>query len=123
MSVSTLIALHGKSVDVARPTNTIRDNGAMQRSYTTALSAVRCFVQPRTASDVEFAGGSRTRVGATFYFAGVVDIQADDVISDEDTKQYWVRSVRVPIQRPTASANCHTIVEAEHVVGETVFVL
>lgn len=115
MSVTALIAQHGTDITVFTPTDAIGSNGAVAKTYTEG-SAVRAFLQPRAASDTEFAGGARMRVGATFYFAGRVAFDTDAIIS-HSTGQYIVRSVRIPIERPSASANVHTIVEADRVGG------
>jgi hypothetical protein len=115
MSVTALIAQHGTDVTVLTPTDAIGSNGAVAKTYTEG-SAIRAFLQPRSASDTEFAGGSRMRVAATFLFAGRVAFDTDAIIS-HSTGQYIVRSVRIPIERPSASANVHTIVEADRVGG------
>lgn len=121
MSVAALIQQHGTDVSVLVPTDTIGTNGAPIKSYATG-STLRAFMQPRAASDGEFAGGPRMRVGATFYFAGRVAFDTDAILS-HDTGQYIVRGVRVPIHRPETSANCHTIVDADSVGGFAVTVL
>lgn len=115
MSVSTLISQHGQTVTVAEPISTIGANGAVSKSYETTTTH-NAFVQPRSASDADFAGAQRMRVGATFYFAGQVAFDTDAIIStDEGT--YFVRSVRIPILRSAARDNSHTIVEADSVEG------
>ena len=126
MSVLTLIAMHGVSVDVLRPTTVARDNGAMQRTYEALVrpdaAATRAFVQPASASDSPFSGRANMRVSTRFLIGGVVeDIQTDDVLRLTGTSEtYWVRGVRVPILRPGGAANCHTIIDADLVPGETI---
>jgi hypothetical protein len=118
MSVAALIQQHGTDVTVLAPADSIGTDGAVVKTYSTG-STLRAFLQPRSASDTEFAGGARMRVGATFYFAGRVAFDTDAILSHA-TGQYVVRSVRIPIDRPSASANCHTIVEADSVGGYAV---
>jgi len=117
MSVSSLIAQHGVTVDVLTPTASIGANGSLINTYAPTSQLV-AFVQPRAAADSDFAGAPRMRVGATFYFAGQQSFDTDAVFSITDG-QYAVRSVRIPILRPSAADNCHTIVEADRVNGLT----
>lgn len=119
MSVTALIAQHGTDVTVLTPSDNIQSNGTVAKSYTEG-STVRAFLQPRAASDTSFAGGPRMRVGATFYFAGRVAFDTDAVIRHA-TGDYLVRGVRIPIDRPAASANVHTIVDADSVGGMSIF--
>lgn len=120
MSVGSLISAHGVLVDVARPTETWQSNGAMSRTYSAAAS-LRAFIQPRGAADNENAGRSNGIVSAVFYFEGQADIDVDDVLREQTTgRLYWVKGVRVPILRPTASANSHTVVDADYIPGETI---
>ena len=117
MSVSSLISQHGVTVNVLTPTATIAANGSVSNGY--ALSAeLSAFVQPRSAADTDFAGAPRMRVGATFYFAGQQSFDTDGLLLITDG-HYAVRSVRIPILRPSAANNCHTIVEADRVNGFT----
>lgn len=120
MSVASLISAHGVLVNVARPTETWQSNGAMSRTYT-GVAALRAFIQPRAAADNESAGRANGVVSATFYFEGQADIDVDDVLQEISTgRLYWVKGVRVPILRPTASPNSHTVVDADYVPGETI---
>ena len=119
MSVGSLIAAHGQTVRVVRPTVTQTTDGAMARAYA-IVATLAGWIQPRASSDANYAGRDNLRNTVVAYFEGRQDIRTDDILLDESSAIYHVSGIHVPIERPDASPNCHTIVDATRVQGETV---
>lgn len=119
MSVASLLAAHGQTVRVVRPTVTQSVDGAMSRAYAVAAT-VTAWIQPRASTDANYAGRDNMRNAVVVYFEGRQDVRTDDIVLDAASNVYHVTGVHVPIERPAASANCHTIVDAVYAKGETV---
>lgn len=121
MSVATLIAEHGYSVNVLRPSQTTNTEGAMTRQYF-ANETFRAFIQPRASNDAPFSGRALQQDSVTFYFAGQPDIRTDDMLQ-VGSLFYHVTGVRTPILRAVSRDNSHTIVDTIQRSGDTVTVV
>jgi hypothetical protein len=120
MSVLSLLLRHGTAVSVARPTPSVSAIGSVTQAFAVAAS-YQGWIQPRGAADGNFAGRDDMNTSAVCYFAGTPDIRTDDVLTvDNGTTYYHVTGVRVPITRPAAGANSHTVVDCVKRAGETV---
>lgn len=115
MSVESLIAQHGVTVSVRRATASLNTWNALDFGTYSEVATHPAFVQPRSSSVVNFADRDNLQRSVTFYFAGQPDIVQTDVltIGSSTNVAYQVVGIRTPINRPTTSANCHTIVDAE----------
>jgi len=121
MSVSTLIQRHGTSIPVLRPTQSKTTLGSMARSYS-VVNTLQGWIQPNNATDSTFSGRATAQTSGRVYFAGRPEILTDDLLqmSSFGGQYVHVTSVRIPIDRPEAGANCHTIVEFVSRFGESV---
>lgn len=122
MSVQSLIAQHGTSVTVKRPTFTTTGWGAVDVASVANHIVDVAFFQPRSSSVPQFAGRENLQGAATFYFDGSPDVKAGDIVTVGGSgPSYHVVGVRTPINRPTTSANCHTIVDTELRTGDLTY--
>ena len=120
MSVLSLLLGHGQAVTVARPTASVSGVGSVAQTFAVAAT-VTGWIQPRGATDGNFAGRDNMNVSAVAYFSGTPDIRTDDLLTtDAGATYYHVTGVRVPISRGATRANTHTIVDCVKRNSETV---
>ena len=122
MSVLSLLLGHGQAVSVLRPTASVSGVGSVAQTFAVAATYTG-WIQPRAATDGNFAGRDNMNVSATAYFAGSPDIRTDDLLTtDAGTTYYHVTGVRLPISRSATRANTHTVVDCVKRNSETVVI-
>jgi len=117
MSVDSLIRKHGVLVATStKNAGSLDAIGGQVESYTTALQTEKAFVQVSGGSDPTTGGRETRQRNARFYFDGIKSLDIEDRIVYAGST-WEIRSVTTPGEKPTTSALCHTIVEAEEVLG------
>ena len=84
MSIASLVTTHGKELWWSRPTITRASDGRAIRTYAEISSAL-FFVQTGSQSSDVFEGRANTRVSASLYAVGVLDIRIDDELRDVES--------------------------------------
>jgi hypothetical protein len=87
MSIASLVSRHGKRLYWSRPTITRASDGRAIRTYAEVSSAL-FFVQTGSQSSDVFEGRANTRVSASLYAVGVLDIRIDDEIRDVEAQPF-----------------------------------
>jgi len=81
MSIASLVSRYGKRLYWSRPYITRASDGRAIRTYEEVSSAL-FFVQTGSQSSDVFEGRANTRVSASLYAVGVLDIRIDDEVRD-----------------------------------------
>jgi len=117
MSISALIAKHGVTISTSTKNAGSTDAiGGQIESFTTSVSTDKAFVQVSGGSDPTTGGRETRQRNARFYFDGIKSLDIEDRIVYAGAT-WEIRSVTTPGEKPASSHLCHTIIEAEEVLG------
>lgn len=117
MSIRALIAKHGVFLATStKNAGSVDAIGGRVESFNTSLAIEKAFVQISGGSDPTTGGRETRQRNARFYFDGIKSLDIEDRIVYAGAT-WEIRSVTTPGEKPTTSSLCHTIVEAEEVLG------
>lgn len=85
MSISALIAEHGKAASHLRPTATKDSSGGYTKTFATIATGIPCWKQPATALVQERYARLELTVDSTLYFDADVGYQDGDAFTLPDT--------------------------------------
>jgi hypothetical protein len=81
MSIASLVAKFGKSVELLRPTYATQSDGVVGRTFAKQTDVVGFFQPSGVAEEIQ-EGRATTRTTGDFYLAGRIDVRIDDELND-----------------------------------------